>query len=155
MEKFLFTLIFIYSINPIFPTTHFDSSQRYLHVYQDDNEVNKPLVIKNTDLDLAEVINQRFRRDLTSSDRNENLKNITTKVNTQTKNFFSLISERSKAKLIIFIMRHFNRLYLYAGTYNGNFIVSPEIYKNHFCPEKNKKELEKKMMHGVFLCCWL
>lgn len=80
MEKFLFTLIFIYSINPIFPTTHFEKSQKYLHVYQDENQLNKPLVIKNTDSDLAEVISQRFRRDLTSSDRNENAKNITTKV---------------------------------------------------------------------------
>jgi hypothetical protein len=86
MEKFLFILILLFSIlNPIFPTTHFDSAQRYLHVYEDESEVNKPLVIKNTDLDLAEVINQRFRRGLSSSDRNENPKNITTKVNRQTK----------------------------------------------------------------------
>lgn len=90
MEKFLFTLIFIYSINPIFPTTHFEGSTRYLHVSQDDNQVNKPLVITNSKSELAEVINQRFRRDLTSSDRNENLKNISTKVNTQT--FFFVLS---------------------------------------------------------------
>lgn len=79
MEKFLFSLIFIYSINPIFPTTHFENS-RYLYV-ADENHVNKPLVIKNTDLDLAEVINQRYKRDLSSSDRSGIVKNITTKVN--------------------------------------------------------------------------
>lgn len=83
MEKFLFILIFIYLINPIFPTTHFEKPERYLHVYEDQNESNKPLVIENTDLDLAEAINQRYKRDLSSSDRNENQKNITTKVNTQ------------------------------------------------------------------------
>lgn len=113
MEKFLFTLIFISVwINPIFPT-HFDSSQKYLHVYQDENQVKQPIVIKNTGSDLAEVINQRFRRDLTSLDRNENLKNITnfTKVNTQTKSFLSsyqwtLWSRTGWNKF----MRHFNRL---------------------------------------------
>lgn len=102
MEKFLFTLIFLYSIiNPIFPTTHFDSAQRYLHVHEDDSLVNKPLVIKNTDLDLVEVISQRYKRDLTSLDRNENLKNIATKVNTQTKkkNSFFLITERFKKRV--------------------------------------------------------
>lgn len=79
-------------INPIFPTTHFEKSQRYLHVEQDENQSNKPIVIKNNELDLAEVINQRYKRDL-SSDRNENLKNITTKVKTQTTNSFpSLIT---------------------------------------------------------------
>lgn len=83
MEKFLFFLIFIYSIYPIFPTTHFENS-RYLYV-ADENQVNKPLVIKNTDLDLAEVINQRYKRELSSSDRIENLKNITTQVNTKIK----------------------------------------------------------------------
>lgn len=86
MEKFLFTVIFIYSIiSPIFPTTHFENSERYLHVYQDENQLNKPLLIKNNDLDIAEFINQRNKRDLSSSDRHENLKNISTKVNTQTK----------------------------------------------------------------------
>jgi hypothetical protein len=108
MEKFLFVLIFLLSIlNPIFPTTHIDSAQRYLHVYEDESKVNKPLLIKNTDLDLAEVISQRYRRDLSSSDRNENPKNITTKVNTQTRkknSFFLVISEtlqkRNKRKKI-------------------------------------------------------
>lgn len=93
MEKFLFTLIFIYSIiNPIFPTTHFESSQRYLHVYSDASELDKPLVIKSGQLDAAEGIHQRYRRDLPSS-INENLKNILTKVNTQTtQENFSLLS---------------------------------------------------------------
>ena len=86
MEKFLFTLIFIYLINPIFPTTHFEKPQRYLHVVQDENHLNKPTVIENTDLDLAEFIQGRYKRDLSSSDRNENLKNITTKVRIQTIN---------------------------------------------------------------------
>lgn len=95
MEKFLFTLIFIYSINPIFPTTHFAKSERYLHVYQDENQSNKPLVIKNTDSDLAEVISQRFRRDLTSTDRNENVKNITTKVTKTQTTFFSFPYHRN------------------------------------------------------------
>lgn len=99
MEKFLFTLIFIYSINPIFPTTHFEKSARYLHVYQDENQLNKPLVIKNTESDLAEVISQRFRRDLTSSDRSENVKNITTKVTkTQTTIFPPLINSEMRWK---------------------------------------------------------
>lgn len=95
MEKFLFTLIFIYSIiNPIFPTTHFESSQRYLHVYNDASELDKPLVIKSGQLDAAEGIHQRYRRDLPSS-INENLKNISTKVNTQTaQKLFALISTR-------------------------------------------------------------
>lgn len=85
MEKFLFSLIFIYSINPIFPT-HFGDSQRFLHVHDDGSQSNRPLVIKNTDLDLAEVINQRYKRDL-GSDRNESQRNISTKVLTQTKQF--------------------------------------------------------------------
>lgn len=83
MEKFLLSLILLHSINPIFPT-HFENSQRFLHVYEDGNQLNKPLVIQNTESDLAEVISHRSKR---SSDRSENLKNITTKVNTQTNHF--------------------------------------------------------------------
>jgi hypothetical protein len=118
MEKFLlFSVIFIYSINPIFPT-RFENNPRYLYVHEDENQLNKPLVIKNTDSELTEFISQRYKRDITPSDRNENPKNITTKVNTQTKNsvFFyflppppSLIStsiESEKLKKIF--MRHFN-----------------------------------------------
>ena len=80
MEKLIFSLILFYSIiNPIFPT-HFESTERYLHVYEDNRELNKPLVIKNTEANFAEVINQRTRRD-TSDRNNENTnKNITTKV---------------------------------------------------------------------------
>lgn len=76
MEKFLFSLIFIYSISQVF------SSPKFLHIIEDENQWKKPTVIKNTDLDLAEVINQRYKRDLALSERNENAKNITTKVNT-------------------------------------------------------------------------
>lgn len=93
MEKFLFSLVFIYSIiTPIFPTTHFESPQRFLHV-SDENVASRPIVIENTNLDYQEVISRRYRRDLSSS-INENLKNISTKVNTQTKFFFALISLR-------------------------------------------------------------
>lgn len=96
MEKFLFTVIFLISINPIFPTTH-NSAQRYLHVYEDESQVNKPLVIKEYDSDIVEVISQRYKRDLYSSNLDKNLKNWT-KVNRQTK-LFPLISERfQKAK---------------------------------------------------------
>lgn len=105
MGKFLFSLILIYSINPIFPT-HFGDSTRFLHV-QDENESNKPLVIKNSDLGLAEVISQRYKRDL-SPDRSENLRNISTKVKQkeiQTKAPFFLISKVWKK--IFFYMRHF------------------------------------------------
>lgn len=107
MEKFLFTLIiFIYLINPIFPTTHFiEKPQRYLHVDQDENLSFKPIVIENTDLDLTEFINQRYKRDLSSTDRNENLKNITTKVNTQT---IHSLSHSTFGNEVEKFMRHFN-----------------------------------------------
>lgn len=82
MKKFLFSLIFIYSINPIFPT-------RFLHVHHDESEANKPLVIKSTDSELAELVSRRYKRDL-GSDRSESLRNISTKVKieTQTKHLF-------------------------------------------------------------------
>lgn len=107
MEKFIFSLIFIYSIIiPIFPT-HSESTVNFLHGYRDSDEWGKPMVIENTKADLLRAVSehQRARRDLSSSDRNtENAKNITTKVNTQ-KVRFDLLSvgwERGEDKL----MRH-------------------------------------------------
>ena len=91
MENFLLYLIFIYSIiiNPIFPTTHFERPQRFLHVSDEESGTNKPtFLIENTNLDYQEVISRRYKRDLPSS-INENLKNISTKVNT---NFSFLLS---------------------------------------------------------------
>lgn len=104
MEKFLFSLIFIYSIiNPIFPTTHFESPQRFLHV-SDESGASKPVVIENTNVDYQEFISRRYRRDISSS-INENLKNISTKVNTQ-KQFFPRSYQRLMKREEF--MRHFN-----------------------------------------------
>lgn len=138
MEKLLFVLIFLFSIlHPIFPTTHFDSSQRYLHVYEDESQVNKPLVIKNTDLDLAEVIYHRNRRDLSSSDRNENSKNITTKVNTQNRNSrFALSVSASKVWKRKKFMRHFNRSGV-TSTGTSSIISTLNFLKKF--PKRNRK----------------
>jgi 2-oxo-4-hydroxy-4-carboxy--5-ureidoimidazoline (OHCU) decarboxylase len=59
------------------------SSEKFIH-FNDDylSEYSKPFVIKNTDKDLVEALHHRYRRDL-SSDRNEGLKNITTRVTTK------------------------------------------------------------------------
>lgn len=80
MEKFLFSLIFIYSINPIFPT-HLTGIKEstYLHGYSDSEYVNKPRLIQNTESDFNEV-HQRYRRESEPLQS----RNITTKVNTQT-----------------------------------------------------------------------
>lgn len=84
MQKQIFSLlIFIQLINPIFPThsQYQEESKRYLNVYSDENERTKPLVIKNTNQDLLEAIHSRYRRDLSgTADRNDGIKNITTKV---------------------------------------------------------------------------
>jgi hypothetical protein len=84
MQKQVFSLlIFIQLINPIFPThsQYQEESKRYLNVYSDENERTKPLVIKNTNQDLLEAIHSRYRRDLSgTADRNDGIKNITTKV---------------------------------------------------------------------------
>lgn len=84
MQKQIFSLlIFIQLINPIFPThsQYQEESKRYLNVYSNENERTKPLVIKNTNQDLLEAIHSRYRRDLSgTADRNEGIKNITTKV---------------------------------------------------------------------------
>lgn len=86
MEKFLLSLIFISIIYPIFPKHLGNEESSYLHVYKDDNE-NKPRVMSNTQTDFSEVY-QRNRRDLSSELNNDNLRNISTKVNK-----WSLISE--------------------------------------------------------------
>jgi hypothetical protein len=78
MKVFFHLVIFIYLINPIFPTTHFDKSEKFVYISNDLAE--KPVVISNTNEELAEVVHQRFRRDATSSDRYENNKNISVKV---------------------------------------------------------------------------
>ena len=96
MEKF-FVIFFVLllGISPIFPTTttHFE---RYLHVYEDESQVNKPLVIKELDSDTVNVISQRYKRDLYSTNLDKNLKNWT-KVNRQTKLFFPLSVNASKS----------------------------------------------------------
>lgn len=81
MKQLLNLAIFIYLINPIFPTTHFsDKSEKFLFV--NDERSERPQLIENVDRELAEVVNQRFKRDLTTSDRGyENNENITVKVN--------------------------------------------------------------------------
>lgn len=77
-KNFLILVIFIFFINPIFPEQFV--GPKYLHIYDDTSELQKPILIKNTDYELTELINNRYRRDLTAMDRNESLKNITTKV---------------------------------------------------------------------------
>lgn len=80
MKKVLNLVIFIYLINPIFPTTHFDDkSEKILYIHDEPGE--KPMLIENSDHELVELINQRYKRDLTTSDRYENNKNISVKVN--------------------------------------------------------------------------
>lgn len=81
MQKQIFSLlILIQLINPIFPT-HFQETQKFLNVYSDESERTKPLVIKNTNQDLLEAIHSRYKRDLSgATDRNDGVKNITTKV---------------------------------------------------------------------------
>lgn len=79
MKEILYSVIFIYLINPIFPTTHFDKNEKFLYIR--DELAEKPFVIANSNQELAEFVNQRYKRDLTSPDRYENNENITVKVN--------------------------------------------------------------------------
>lgn len=92
MQKLFFSLFFIKLICPIFPTRNFGESRKFLHVYSDIRELNNPLIIKNDNHDLVEALHTRYRRDLTTSDRNDGLKNITVKVNKYfVQNFTSLL----------------------------------------------------------------
>lgn len=82
MKNILNLVIFIYLINPIFPTTHFaaDKSEKFLFVVEEAGE--RPQLIENVDRELAEHVNQRHRRDLASSEHRyeNNNENITVKV---------------------------------------------------------------------------
>lgn len=77
MQKLLFsiflTLLFIIG------STH-SEQEKFLHVYNDNlSENNSPIVISNSNKDLVETLHSRYRRDL-PSDRNEGLRNISTRV---------------------------------------------------------------------------
>lgn len=76
MKKLIFSTILV--LNTISSAIQ---SEKFLHVNEDNlSDYSKPFVIKNTNQDLVEALHHRYRRDLSSSDRNEGLKNITTKV---------------------------------------------------------------------------
>lgn len=77
MQKLLFSIYLIFLF--IIGSTH-SEQEKFLHVYNDNlSENNSPTVISNSNKDLVEALHTRYRRDLTS-DRNEGVKNISTRV---------------------------------------------------------------------------